>query len=46
METNLLFGEGNFMNKLLVVNRLDFHVNAIGLAATLVLAYTKSLAAL
>ena len=42
----LLLGEGNFMNKLLVIHSLDFHVNAIGLTAALVLPNAKSLTTL
>ena len=42
----LLLGEGNFMNKLLVIDSLDFHVNTIGFTTALVLPNTKSLATL
>ncbi len=42
----LLLGEGNFMNKLLVIDSLDFHVNTIGFTTALVLANAKSLATL
>jgi len=42
----LLLGEGNFMNKLLILDSLDFHVNAIGLTTALVLPNAKSLTTL